>query len=282
MEDFGIKPDVVTFSTIMNAWSSAGLMSKCQNMFDDMAKSGIQPDIHAYSILAKGYVRAGEPDKAEALLMSMNESGVHPNVVIFTTVISGWCSVGKMEYAIRVYEKMNETGVSPNLKTYETLIWGFGEAKQPWKAEELLQTMENTGVFPDDSTIQLVADAWRSIGLINEANRVIKHDIMEKDQGVEKPVESLERIYQNQNNNGDTTGFFATTDQKGAASASRINQMFPSKNRKWVRNVSAGRSITSFVRRCGFGVRQYFVCRKMFLSEIQISGKLVYSCKAVI
>ena len=115
MEEFGMKPDVITFSTIMNAWSSAGLMEKCQEIFDDMIKADIEPDIHAFGILAKGYVRTGEPGKAESLLSSMGKSGVHPNVVIFTTIISGWCTAGKMEHAWGIFEKMCEMEIPPNV-----------------------------------------------------------------------------------------------------------------------------------------------------------------------
>ncbi|KAL0327561.1 UNVERIFIED_CONTAM: hypothetical protein Sangu_1834100 [Sesamum angustifolium] len=103
MEEFGVKPDVITFSTIMNAWSAAGYMIKCREIFDDMVEAGIKPDAHAYSILAKGYVRAQEPEKAEELLDAMKKSGICPNVVIFTTVISGYGSSGSMDSAMRVF-----------------------------------------------------------------------------------------------------------------------------------------------------------------------------------
>lgn len=188
MEDFGVKPDVITFSTIMNGWSSAGRMDKCQEIFNDMVKSGIEPDIHAFSILAKGFVRAGEPVKAESLLIAMSKYGVRPNVVIFTTIISGWCTAGKMEKAWRVFEHMRDMVVSPNLKTFETLIWGYGEAKQPWKAEEILHMMEEKKIVPEDSTLKLVSEAWRSIGMVNEA-------VAERKEGSEIPEKSSERIH---------------------------------------------------------------------------------------
>lgn len=172
MEEFGVKPDVITFSTIMDAWSSEGLMDKCQAIFDVMSKCGIDPDVHAFSILAKGYIRALDPERAESVLSLMTSSGVHPNVVIFTTIISGWCSAGKMERAYNVYTKMCEMGISPNTKTFETLIWGYGEAKQPWKAEEILQLMEEDGIIPGKKTVQLVADSWHAIGLSDNAKKI--------------------------------------------------------------------------------------------------------------
>jgi len=168
MEEFGVKPDVVTFSTLMNAWSSVGDMKRCEEIYTDMLEGGIDPDIHAFSILAKGYARAGEPEKAEQILNQMRKFGVRPNVVIYTQIISGWCSAGEMKKAMQVYKKMcGIVGLSPNLTTYETLIWGFGEAKQPWKAEELLKDMEGKNVVPTRKTMQLIADGWKSIGVSN-------------------------------------------------------------------------------------------------------------------
>ena len=195
MEEFGIEPDVITFSTFMSDWSSAGLMDKCQAIFDDMVEAGIEPDIHAFSILAKGYARAGAPEKAESILTIMKRFRVEPNVITFNTIISGWCRAGKMECALMVYEKMRESWVSPDLRTFEILIRGYGEAKQPWKAEELLRTMEENGVRPEKSTIKLVADSWRAIGLASEAKKL--------SQGTSSPnkneTEIPDRVYRREN-----------------------------------------------------------------------------------
>ena len=75
MKEFGVKPDVVIFSTMMNVWSSVGLTDKCWEIFDDTVKTGIELDIQAFSSLAKGYVRAGEPEKARSLLAATGKSG---------------------------------------------------------------------------------------------------------------------------------------------------------------------------------------------------------------
>lgn len=201
MEEFGAKPDVITFSTIMNAWGAAGYMAKCREVFDDMVNAGIPPDVHAYSILAKGYVRALEPEKAEEVLNDMIESGNRPNVVIFTTVISGWCTAGRMDYAMRIFEKMCELGISPNLKVFETLIWGYAENRNPRKAEEIIQIMKAFNVQPEKSTRLLVAEAWGGVGLVEGANGLSYSDEkqsltskLDMKDGTE--VENLEKVYQ--------------------------------------------------------------------------------------
>ena len=270
-----MEPDVVTFSTIMNAWSSAGLMDKCQEMFDDMVKAGIEPDLHAFSILAKGYVRSGETDKAESLLTAMAKSGVHPNVIIFTTIISGWCNAGQMECAMRVFDKMCEMGISPNLKAYETLIWGFTEAKQPWKAEELLQIMKTSGVFPEETTVGLVADAWRSVGLIDEAKRVMDTAKLDrilavKANGDEKPKDGLQRIYQNQN-----FGVSSKVFQTPAFATNIRSQVVLGETRTSPRKLSAKTNFGSLAHRCRFRVTQFGICSRLFVSESQLSRQLV-------
>lgn len=289
MEEFGVKPDVITFSTIMNAWSSSGLMDKCQEIFSDMVKAGIEPDIHAFSILAKGYVRAGEPGKAESLLSAMSKSGVHPNVVIFTTIMSGWCSAGKMERATRVYEKMCEMDISPNLKTYETLIWGYGEAKQPWKAEELLQVMEEKGVHPGKSTTLLVAEAWRSIGLLTEAKRILDEseedrEVVQQNPSEKIPMETLETVYKKQNlrsssysNILQVPGLVAEKPSAANIRSLKVSNGFEysSESRQ-----SASKSIF-LCHTSSFRVQPMIICRRQLQGLVGLHGNFVNTCRLV-
>lgn len=231
MEEFQVKPDVVTYSTIMNVWSQAGYLEKCKEVFNDMLKSGVEPDAHAYSILVKAYVRAQKPKEAEELLNTLIKSGVSPNVVIFTNVISGWCNAGMMDHAIRSFDKMCEYGISPNLRTFETLISGYAAAKQPWKAEGILQLMEEFNVIPKKSTSSLIAEAWCFSGLIEDTNRLLhtgksKSIIHSVEQGDEIPDESCEIVHQKRYTSAHPSGFLqiptvGTSDQRCSARRSR-------------------------------------------------------------
>lgn len=285
MEEFGVKPDVVTFSTIMNAWSSAGLMDKCQEIFDDMIKASIEPDSHTFSILAKGYVRAGEPEKAEALLKVMASSGVHPNVVMFTTIISGWCSAGQMEYALRVFERMCKMDVSPNLKTFETLIWGYGEAKQPWKAEEFLQIMDEMGVSPTKNTLQLVSDAWRAIGFLNEAKKIsddVEYDGRAFLNSLEdkQPGDNFERVYPKDISNDSLASLKQVTNQNGLSPVNKRSQIVLTRSTSFAGSINVATKSIMVPHTCGFKVKSLMIFDKQCQVQIGIYG-FVNSCRMV-
>lgn len=276
MEEFGVKPDVVTFSTIMNAWSSAGIMDKCKEIFDDMIKASIEPDSHTFSILAKGYVRAGEPEKAEALLKVMASSGVHPNVVMFTTIISGWCSAGQMQYAIRVFERMCKMDVSPNLKTFETLIWGYGEAKQPWKAEEFLQVMDEMGVTPTKNTLQLVSDAWRAIGFLNEAKK-ISGDVEYDDSTFLNALEdnNFERVVYAKDS---LSSLKQVSNQNGSSPVNKRSQIVLSRYCCLGGSINVATKSIMLPHTCRFNVKSLMIFDKQRQVKIGIYG-FVNSCR---
>lgn len=289
MEEFGVKPDVITCSTIMNAWSAAGFMDKCQEIFDHMVKSGIKPDAHAYSILAKGYTRAREPEKAEELLNHMITMGLRPNVVMFTTVINGWCTTGKVECANKIFEAMCKHGVSPNLKTFETLIWGYGEAKQPWKAEEMLQMMEEFGIQPEESTFILIAEAWEAAGVAKDVGRVLvsaRNRLMtdKRINSEEIPVASSENVNQKQLANSCYSDMLLSTngvivDSKGSIPGTTKSRLVLRDASESPWNIAAKPINASQV--CRFGSRPPIICQKQSHGKPGLYSHLALSCTLV-
>ncbi|CAA0838361.1 Pentatricopeptide repeat-containing protein [Striga hermonthica] len=228
MANFNVKPDVIMFRTIMSAWSKAGCMIKCREVFENMVRAGIKPDVHEYSILAKGYVRAQEPEKAEELLATMEKARVGPSVVVYTIVISGWCSRGSMRSALKVFGQMVNQGIFPDLKTFETLIRGYARNKLPGKAKKVLRIMEKFGVRPEKSTFGLIPQASCGASLINEANRIMGSS---GNSGMDQEMheDGLERYYEKEGVNSSFPRLRIPStvlrDQKGSAGQGKRGRM---------------------------------------------------------
>ncbi|KAG8087901.1 hypothetical protein GUJ93_ZPchr0010g9773 [Zizania palustris] len=212
----------------------------------------------------------------------MGRLGVRPNVVTFTTVISGWCSVADMGNAMRVYGSMRDAGVRPNLRTFETLIWGYSEQKQPWKAEEVLQMMQDAGVKPKQTTYCLVADAWKAVGLVENANRAfvssfsssnLSHD---NDDDEERPdrsagVAKLPRL--------ERTNIQAKSDPSRSmqVTSAIANTGLASISLQAVKNTSNSSSSSSS---CRLRLRSSF-CRKQLQMQRGLYGQSISSFKMV-
>ena len=61
----GIKPDVVTYTTMMELYARVGNVERLDTLFREMLDEGLEPDVVAWSTLVRLYTTIGQPDDAD-------------------------------------------------------------------------------------------------------------------------------------------------------------------------------------------------------------------------
>ncbi|PIN25501.1 hypothetical protein CDL12_01753 [Handroanthus impetiginosus] len=107
MQSEGVKPNWITFLSILNACSHGGLVDEGLEFYQKMVDEyGIEPNIKHYGSLIDLLGRAGRLDEAEKIALSIpNEIG---SVVIWRTLLGACSFHGNVEMGERVTTKIME------------------------------------------------------------------------------------------------------------------------------------------------------------------------------
>ncbi|KAJ8643753.1 hypothetical protein MRB53_005501 [Persea americana] len=148
----GIKPDNVTFSTVISTARRCSLPNKAVEWFERMPKFECVPDDVTYSAMIDAYGRAGNVDMALGLYDQARKERWRLDLVTFSTLIRVYSMSGNFDGALNVYEEMKALGVKPNLVIYNTLLDSMGRASRPWKVKNIYKEMTENGFFPNWAT----------------------------------------------------------------------------------------------------------------------------------
>ncbi|KAK1379188.1 Smr domain-containing protein [Heracleum sosnowskyi] len=160
MLDRGVKPDNVTFSTIISCARLCSLPKKAVEWFEKMGSFGCQPDEVTYSVMIDAYGRAGNVDMALNLYDRARAEKWRIDAVTFATVIRIYGTSGNFDGCLNVYEEMKALGVKPNIFLYNTLIDAMGRAKRPWQAKTIHKEMIRNGYTPSWATYAALIRAY--------------------------------------------------------------------------------------------------------------------------
>lgn len=156
----GLKPDNVTFSTIISCARLCSLPMKAVEWFEKMPSFGCKPDNVTYSVMIDAYGRAGNVDMALSLYDRSRTEKWRVDAVTFATVIRIYGTSGNFDGCLNVYEEMKALGVKPNLVLYNTLLDAMGRAKRPWQAKTIYKEMMNNGFTPSRATYAALIRAY--------------------------------------------------------------------------------------------------------------------------
>ncbi|KAI3971000.1 hypothetical protein MKX01_024647 [Papaver californicum] len=108
MEKQGLKPNRVTFLSVMNACSHGGLVEQGREFFEQMVNVyQINPDIKHYGCMVDMFGRVGMLEEAENMAMKIPTEMI--NVIIWRTLLGACSCHGNAEMSERILKKIFES-----------------------------------------------------------------------------------------------------------------------------------------------------------------------------
>ncbi|CAH9064525.1 unnamed protein product [Cuscuta epithymum] len=160
MLERGVKPDNVTFSTIISCARFCSLPEKAVEWFEKMPAFGCQPDDITYATMIDSYGRSGNLDKALNLYDCAREKKMHFDAKTFCSLIRVYIASGNYDGCLNVYEEMKGLGIKPDMAVYNHLLHAMGRAKRPWKAKDIYIDMIQNRFQPNWATYAALIQAY--------------------------------------------------------------------------------------------------------------------------
>jgi pentatricopeptide repeat protein len=171
----GLKPGVVTFTTMVKCYCQEGQIVAAKRLLVEMEEQGVGPNVRTGNTYLRGCLMIGEADEALAMLKRMRTRwGVEPDESTYEMVVALLCQALRLDEAWALVE---EAGQAENLAANPALHVGLARAavmlgdldrcgKATQQAEQLLE--ESTTVREgagEDGAAPLEASggkrAWR-------------------------------------------------------------------------------------------------------------------------
>jgi pentatricopeptide repeat protein len=184
-EKFNFKPDVITYTTLVQGLLRAGEMEMAKKALGAMAAQGIEPNERMCSMLiadlAKSGLRSGLTN-AEDMLADMRRRKMKVGVVTWTGLISGYFRGGWEDDGWAAVRRMETQGLRLNRVAYNVILRQAGESPRAGSASgpkeslpvKLFKRMIDEGVQPSSDTFVILLTPMVRGKRWNETDWVIK------------------------------------------------------------------------------------------------------------
>ncbi|CAL0300199.1 unnamed protein product [Lupinus luteus] len=149
MREMGVKPDVVTYNSLVDVYCKGREIEKAYKLLDEMRERDLSPDVITYTSIIGGLGLIGQPDKARDILKEMKEFGCYPDVPAYNAVIRNFCIAKRLGDAYGLMDEMMSKGLSPNATTYNLFFRVFFWSNDLQSSWNLYNRMIVAGCLPN-------------------------------------------------------------------------------------------------------------------------------------
>lgn len=173
MEQVKIKPDVVTYTTLMAAFYKHGRRVIGDGLWNLMVLRGCPPNLAAFNVRIQHLINRNKAWQAKNLMKKMAASGIRPDELTFNLLMKGFCRMGELEMAKRVFLAMRDSGCQPNSKIYQTMVHYLCKAREFELAFRLCRDGMERNWFPSIPSIQNLLRGLMSVSKGQSAEEIM-------------------------------------------------------------------------------------------------------------
>ena len=180
-DSLGLKPDLVTYSTLVQGFLRANQLEMAKATMETMVKEGFEPNERVCTILVADLARNGTTiglKHAEELMKEMQRRRFHVGVITWTALISGYFRGGWEEDGWDAVRRMEDSGNKLNRAGYNTLLVRAGahvefDSQSRPNMMRIFEKMVREGVRPTVDTYTIVLTPLVKAKWWNETDRVV-------------------------------------------------------------------------------------------------------------
>ncbi|CAK9856717.1 unnamed protein product, partial [Sphagnum jensenii] len=170
MEQEGVKPDKVTFNTVLNACASLAVLDKGRQVHACIIEAGFERDVFVGNALVDMYSKAGSLEDARQAFDNISLR----DVVSWSTMILAYAQHGHGQEALQLFEQMQEEGVKPDLITFMGVLSACSNVGLVDEGQRYFQSMSRDhALTPTVEHYGCMVDILGRAGCIKEVQQVI-------------------------------------------------------------------------------------------------------------
>ncbi|KAL7420051.1 hypothetical protein Q5752_005016 [Cryptotrichosporon argae] len=125
----GLTPDIVTYTTLVQAHLRAGDAAGAQRVLDAMRARGVEPNERIAGVLVAELARAGTRDglrQAEDVVRDARARGLRLSEHAWTSLVAGYFAGGWHAEGWQAFKRMQSAGAPPSIVTYNVVLRAAG------------------------------------------------------------------------------------------------------------------------------------------------------------
>ncbi|KAB2057141.1 hypothetical protein F383_20827 [Gossypium arboreum] len=168
------EPDVWTMNSTIRAFGSSGQIETMEKCYEKFQSAGIQPNIKTFNILLDSYGKTGNYEKMSAVMEYMQKYHYSWTIVTYNVVIDAFGRAGDLKQVEYLFRLMRSERIKPSCVTLCSLVRAYGQAGKAEKIAGVLRIIENSDVTLDIVFFNCLVDAYGRMGCFAEMKGVLE------------------------------------------------------------------------------------------------------------